>query len=111
MIQESEDRASSDWRTYLTPFLNDNSIGLIRFLVRNFEDGENSNNDGQIGKNSPRFIVDINFSNLGRIQLDGLMKRNQKKNRLGDSLKPTLRKRCSKTNPGNFRQFTKNCWV
>jgi len=76
---ESEDQLSNDWRTYFSPFLQENGIGLLRLLMRNFEDDENSNNKRNIKKTSPRFIVDIHLSNLGRIQLDGLVKSRQKK--------------------------------
>ena len=76
---ESEDQLSNDWRTYFSPFLQENGIGLLRLLMRNLEDDENSDNKKNIKKTSPRFIVDIHLSNLGRIQLDGLVKSRQKK--------------------------------
>jgi len=59
-----------DWRIHVIPFFNGQNIDKIRMLTRHRP--EEKENDG-IDKER-RFILDLDLSNLGRMQLDGLVK-------------------------------------
>jgi len=67
----SDDSSSAEWRAYPVPLLNGAEIDLIRFFVRRIpEDEENDETDEEHGT---RFVVDVELSRLGRLQLDGLI--------------------------------------
>ncbi len=63
-----------DWRVSLIPINTGAGIEQIRLLIRQHtgEEGEDE------GPADGRFIVDIELTSLGRLQLDGLMKNNGK---------------------------------
>jgi len=67
----SDDSSISEWRAYPVPLLNGAEIDLIQFFVRrNLEEDENEEADEDQGT---RFVVDVELSRLGRLQLDGLI--------------------------------------
>jgi len=67
----SDDSSISEWRAYPVPLLNGAEIDLIQFFVRrNSEEDENEEADEDQGT---RFVVDVELSRLGRVQLDGLI--------------------------------------
>ncbi|HTH15519.1 MAG TPA: DNA polymerase III [Magnetospirillum sp.] len=69
-----------DWRAYTVPFLNGGAIEAIRLFVRkaNGDEGGNNAKGGGKGSKDERFILDFNLTRLGRLQLDGLVRREDK---------------------------------
>ena len=61
--------SSSDWRTVLIPLLG--GMGLENFQL-SLRGGKRSAEEGK--EEDARFIVDVSLSELGRVQLDGLVK-------------------------------------
>jgi len=66
---------SGDWRLALIPLWNGNQLEQLRMYYRNRggQDDEDGEGDGT------RFVLDIELSNLGHVQIDGLMKSQTKK--------------------------------
>ncbi|MAF48663.1 MAG: hypothetical protein CMM10_10385 [Rhodospirillaceae bacterium] len=60
----------NDWRTLIIPFINGYSLEPVQMHMR----GQSANADGNGSEEASRFLVDINLSRLGRIQMDGLVK-------------------------------------
>ncbi len=65
---------STDWKIAYVPMQNNNEINQIRIAQRDHRDDENE------GKDDPgvRFVIDIELSRLGEMQLDGLAKEKAK---------------------------------
>ena len=71
----SDDNISSDWRAFPVPFLNGQAIEQIRlFMKRNSENKD----DEQAPDNGARFVLDLDLTHLGRLQLDGLVRTDKK---------------------------------
>ena len=71
----SDDNISSDWRAFPVPFLNGQAIEQIRlFMKRNSENKD----DEQDPDNGARFVLDLDLTRLGRLQLDGLVRTDKK---------------------------------
>ena len=71
----SDDNISSDWRAFPVPFLNGQAIEQIRlFMKRNSENKD----DEQAPDNGARFVLDLDLTRLGRLQLDGLVRTDKK---------------------------------
>lgn len=69
--------AGGDWRSYTLPFLNGQVVEPIRLFVRHRGDDDSAGTRGAKGDDQ-RFVVDISLSRLGRLQLDGLVRRADK---------------------------------
>lgn len=67
--QLADDRGPADWRLTLIPFLNGAEIEQIRLFMRRNLDKKKKKNETP----GTRFIIDVDLSRLGRIQLDGLV--------------------------------------
>ena len=71
----SDDNISSDWRAFPVPFLNGQAVEQIRlFMKRNSENKD----DEQAPNNGARFVLDLDLTRLGRLQLDGLVRTDKK---------------------------------
>ncbi|MBR9973610.1 DNA polymerase III [Magnetospirillum sulfuroxidans] len=66
-----------EWRLHTMPFSHGAHIDPIRLFVRGAGTDEQKRKAGGTG-NDRRFILDFNLSNLGRLQLDGLVRREDK---------------------------------
>lgn len=75
MAKMADEPQQNDWRLALIPFLNGNSIEQVRFYHRGRNGGENDD-DGDEGT---RFVLDLDLSNIGHVQIDGLVKSEQKR--------------------------------
>lgn len=64
---------AGDWRIALIPLLNGPDIEQLRLYLKPYG-GEEGNDDNSKGV---RFIIDVDLSRLGRIQLDGLARDNK----------------------------------
>ncbi len=63
-----------EWRSLILPFLDEGQIRQLRLFIR--RDGEESEDDGadQSGADATRFLLEIELSKLGDMQLDGLIR-------------------------------------
>ena len=69
----SEERGPRDWRTFLFPFFDGEELQQIRMVTRYADDEEEEDDEeGRRGR-SVRFVVDVNLTKLGDLQLDGLV--------------------------------------
>lgn len=67
---------NGEWRGYTLPFLNGGIVDPIHLYVRGDSGGERKG--GGDAATDQRFVVDFALSNLGRLQLDGLVRREEK---------------------------------
>lgn len=70
------DGPNTDWRTALIPFFNGAHLEQVQMHLRG-QSGKQDNEGGS--KETARFLIDVQLSRLGRIQLDGLIKDKGKK--------------------------------
>jgi hypothetical protein len=74
------DHAGLEWRPFMLPIQADNGVQALFMLVRHaFEqddrgDGRTSDADDKDPKKVTRFILDLSLSNLGPLQVDGMIK-------------------------------------
>ncbi|MEK7244470.1 MAG: hypothetical protein AAB223_00435, partial [Pseudomonadota bacterium] len=74
LARVADDPGAGDWRIAMVPFNAQTAIEQLRILTRR---GNRDNPDG--GGDSTRFVVDVTLSQLGRIQIDGLVRRKEKR--------------------------------
>ncbi|TQV71894.1 hypothetical protein [Denitrobaculum tricleocarpae] len=68
------DAAGGEWRTLILPFLDDQQIRQLRlFIRRDQEDGEGDGQE-QSGADTTRFVLEIELTKTGDLQLDGLIR-------------------------------------
>ncbi len=92
----SEDSGKGEWRTLLIPLHNGTEIEQIRLFMRRAGDDQDEQDKARKGT---RFIVDLDLSRLGRVQLDGLVYQKEKhmdlivrtENRLPDRMHEDIR--------------------
>ncbi|WNJ99144.1 hypothetical protein L2D14_14885 [Thalassospiraceae bacterium LMO-JJ14] len=70
MTRSIDDPQSGEWRLHGVPFLFGADIDRIQFLVR---DQENDEDGDEESKGGTRFVVDLELSRLGHLQIDGLV--------------------------------------
>jgi len=92
MSRTVDDPVSGEWRLMGVPFLHGSEIDRIQMLVRDRDTGDE---EGDEEKDSTRFVVDLNLSRLGHLQIDGLVgdknKRLDMVLRTDDPLPPHMR--------------------
>lgn len=69
---------NGDWRLYTMPMLGGGAIEPIRLYVRKGSSDEGGGKGAGNQSNDHRFVVDLNLTQLGRLQLDGLVRRQDK---------------------------------
>lgn len=92
----AEDSGSGEWRTLLIPLHNGAQIEQIRLFMRRVGDDQDEQDKARKGT---RFIVDLDLSRLGRVQLDGFVYQKEKhmdlivrtENRLPDKMHEDIR--------------------
>jgi len=68
---------SGDWRAVPVPFLNGAEIEQIRLYLQR-DEGDNADEGGDSGPGT-RFLIDVDLSILGRVQLDGYVRETGKR--------------------------------
>src|SRR5579872_4292057 len=68
--QQASESAQGDWRIFTLPVLDEAAVRPIRLYVRNNGDDKNG---GQSQQGS-RFVLDLDLTRLGPLQLDGLVR-------------------------------------
>ena len=71
MSRRIHDPDTGDWRIQGVPFFQNDDIEQFRLLIRD-HDGENEN-EGSENRHGTRFVIDLNLSHLGHMQIDGLV--------------------------------------
>ncbi len=69
LSRQITDPDTGDWRMHAIPYMNNEEIDRIRLLVR---DQDSSEDEDTYGDNT-RFVIDLNLSQLGHLQIDGLV--------------------------------------
>ncbi|MED5396385.1 MAG: hypothetical protein VX990_06745 [Pseudomonadota bacterium] len=69
--------ATGDWRAVPMPFLNGSEIEQIRLFLQRKGGEEDEENMG--GSRAVRFVIELDLSRLGRLQLDGLILKRDKR--------------------------------
>jgi hypothetical protein len=72
--RQAAEPLQGDWRAWSLPFSDGQEIARIRLFVRNAGDEEDGAGDGRSGGKAQRFVLDLELSRLGPIQLDGLVR-------------------------------------
>lgn len=75
MSKMADEPQQNDWRLALVPFLNGERIDQVRMYYRG---GGHPDEDGD-GKDGTRFVLDVELSRVGHVQIDGLVKSEQKR--------------------------------
>jgi len=75
VARQAAEPTADGWRSMAIPFGVPDQVTRIQLAVRHATDGENNGEEeqGDQGK-SQRFLLDLNFSRLGPMQLDGLVR-------------------------------------
>lgn len=77
MSRKFEDPLSGEWRLNTVPFLHGAEIDRLQLLIR---DQENKDEDDHgPSKGGTRFVVDLNLTRLGHMQIDGLVGNDNKR--------------------------------
>ncbi len=71
LAQIATESASTEWRTILLPFLQDGAFQQLRIYLRDREGDGSSDSDDDAGT---RFVVEVEISRIGALQLDGLIR-------------------------------------
>lgn len=71
----ADEPGSNDWRVAAVPFADGEDVHRIRFLTRQSPQEEDKGESGR----GTRFLVDVELTRLGRLQLDGLVAKDGKR--------------------------------
>lgn len=74
LARAADDPGAGDWRVAVVPFNAQTAVEQVRILTRR----ERRDDPDEAGE-STRFVVDVTLSRLGRIQIDGLVRRKEKR--------------------------------
>lgn len=75
LARVADDPGAGDWRIAMVPLNAQTAVEQVRILTRR---GSREDPDGAPGE-STRFVVDVTLSRLGRVQIDGLVRRKEKR--------------------------------
>lgn len=93
MTRRMDDPVTGDWRVHGVPFLFGSEIDRIQLLIRDQDEDDDSGDEDS--KGGTRFVVDLNLSKLGHLQIDGLVGEKNKRLdlvlRSEDPLAPNVR--------------------
>ncbi len=73
---QSKENISGDWRAISLPFLNDEQLSQIQLFLRRQQHEHDGQKQGGDDKGATtRFVLNVNLSRMGAMQLDGLMQK------------------------------------
>lgn len=75
LSRQITDPDTGDWRMHSVPYINNEEVDRIRLLVRDQDDDEDDNTP----VDSSRFVIDLNLTKMGHLQIDGLVGNNGKR--------------------------------
>jgi hypothetical protein len=67
----------TDWRSTLIPLQSEDGLQQIRFYSRKLNDDDEEQSENT--DNGTRFLIDVKLSNIGRLQLDGIVEETEKR--------------------------------
>lgn len=70
------ENSSGDWRGFTLPMAHQGAIEPIRLYLHKIDEEEENQGSGD-GERGQRFVVDLELSRLGSLQIDGLAKQNR----------------------------------
>ncbi|MBW7852036.1 MAG: hypothetical protein H3C38_16195 [Rhodospirillales bacterium] len=70
---------AGEWRAFPLPLLNGETVEPVRMVVRRAPQEDEERGDGRGGDDGIRFLLDLELSNVGALQLDGLVRRAAKR--------------------------------
>ena len=93
----SEETVSGDWRALPVPVANGAEIQQIQLLMRRV--GGDEEDDEENAESGTQFIVDVDLTRMGRVQLDGIVQESRKrfdlvirsKQRMNDTVQNDIR--------------------
>lgn len=93
----SEETVSGDWRALPVPVANGAEIQQIQLLMRRV--GGDEDDDEENAESGTQFIVDVDLTRMGRVQLDGIVQQGRKrfdlvirsKQRMNDTVQNDIR--------------------
>ncbi len=65
---------TGEWRTLILPFLDDGQIRQLRLFIRRRDEDAEGDSEAQSSPDATRFLLEIELSKLGDLQLDGLIR-------------------------------------
>lgn len=69
LSRQITDPDTGDWRMHAIPYLNNDEIDPVRLLVRD----QDSDDGDDTPDGNTRFVIDLNLTQLGHLQIDGLV--------------------------------------
>lgn len=72
LSQLAQGSTNADWKAFIMPYYDEEAIKQMRFFVRTHGDG--GKNQGGEDQQGTRFIVELNLSRVGDLQIDGLIR-------------------------------------
>lgn len=87
IAQQSTEPLQGEWRGISIPLLHNAQLDQIRFFIRR----QREEDGGQKAGETTRFLVNLNLSRLGDMQLDGLMRQTQKQGSVEKRLDMVIR--------------------
>lgn len=69
---QSKETLAGDWRMIAMPMLHDDQLSQIKMFIRHQQDPDNK--DDKDAKPMTRFLLNLNLSRMGDLQIDGLMR-------------------------------------
>ncbi len=67
----------TDWRSTLIPLQSEDGLQQIRFFTRKLNDDDE--NQGETDEKGTHFLIDVKLSKIGRLQLDGMVEKTEKR--------------------------------
>jgi len=71
LSQLSKEPSQSEWRSFLIPIFDEKDLNPLRIYLRH---KGKDNEEGGLGEEDTRFLIDLNLGNFGPMQLDGLVR-------------------------------------
>ena len=77
LARSADEPVAGDWRVTVVPFHNGQELRSITLYLRRDRDADGD--DAERGRDDTRFVVDVELSRLGHMQLDGLVRGQDKR--------------------------------
>ena len=77
LARSADEPAAGDWRVTVVPFHDGQELRPITLYLRRDRDADGE--DAERGRDDTRFVVDVELSRLGHMQLDGLVRGQDKR--------------------------------